>query len=80
MMRGGRHGGGAMPRQGESAGPEELLDLRRYDGRVVLHGERQRVQVAVRTGRAGTPGTRGAVRRGGRVQRARRGPDPSMEL
>lgn len=74
-----RHGRGAVPGQVQAAGgPQELLDLRRYDGRMVLHGERQRVQVTIRAGRAGAPGARGPVRRGGRVQGARRGPDPAM--
>lgn len=81
VVSGGRHGGGVVPRQVQTAGgPQELLDLRRYHGRMVLHGERQRVQVTVRAGRARASGARGAVRGGGRVQRAGRGPDAAMEL
>jgi len=73
MVGGGRHGGGVVPRQVQATGgSQQLLDLRRYDGRVVLHGKRQRVQVSVRTGSARTPGARSAVRCGGRVKRARR--------
>lgn len=77
--RGGGHG--VVPWQVQPAGgPEQLLDLWRNDGRVVLHGERQRVEVTVRAGRAGTARARRAVRRGGRVECARRRPDPAMEL
>jgi hypothetical protein len=68
MVSGGRHGGGVMPRQMQATGgSQQLLDLGRYDGWVVLHGKRQRVQVAIRTGSARTPRARSAVRCGGRV-------------